>query len=217
MINLIFAAIVLSCLMLSVSSRIKSCIHIVAIQGAIVSLFPLLLNAIDTELLVLVVITISVKAIILPLMLLRSMRIAAVRREVEPLISYPISIAVSIAGLLFSLWIASRLPVSETIHGSSLMIVAPFFMMFTGLFLIVSRTKALTGIMGYLVFENGIYLFGGVLGLEHNFIVEVGILLDVLVMVFVAGVAIFHINRKFDHIDTGRLTHLNEDPMDGER
>lgn len=217
MINLILATIILSCLMLSVSSRIKSCIYIVAIQGAIISLFPLLLHHVDYELLILVGVTISVKSIILPLMLLRSMRVAGVRREVEPLISYPISIAIALVGLLFVLLIASRLSATETIGVGKLMIAAPFFMMFSGLFLLISRTKALTGVVGYLVFENGIYLFGGVLGLEHNLIVEVGVLLDVLVMVFVAGVAIFHINRKFDHIDTGRLTHLNEEPTEGER
>lgn len=217
MINLIFAAVILSCLMLSASSRIKTCIHIVAFQGAAVSLLPLLRHHIDWELLILALIAALVKTLILPLMLFRSMRIAGVRREVEPLISYPVSIAISLCGLSFALWLATRLQLTETTGVSHLMIAAPFFMMFTGLFLIISRTKALTGIVGYLVFENGIYLFGGVLGLEHNFIVELGILLDVLVMVFVSGVAIFHINRKFDHIDTGLLTSLSEDTAEGER
>ena len=35
-------------------------------------------------------------------------------------------------------------------------------------------------------------------------------LLDVFVAVFVMGIAIFHINREFDHIDTDRLAALKD-------
>jgi hydrogenase-4 component E len=41
-------------------------------------------------------------------------------------------------------------------------------------------------------------------------LMELGILLDVFVGVFVMGIAIFHINRQFDHIDTGRLVTLSD-------
>ena len=37
-----------------------------------------------------------------------------------------------------------------------------------------------------------------------------GVLLDVFVAVFVMGIAIYHISREFDHIDTDRLSALKD-------
>ena len=76
--------------------------------------------------------------------------------------------------------------------------------------LIVSRRKALTQVLGYLVMENGIYAFGVGLVPGTPVLVELGILLDVLVAVFVMGITIFHINREFEHLDTSRLTTLSD-------
>ena len=80
----------------------------------------------------------------------------------------------------------------------------------TGLLLIVSRRTALSQVIGYLVLENGILAFGAGLALEEPLIVELGVLLDVFVAVFVMGIAIFHISREFDHIDVDQLTLLKD-------
>ena len=64
--------------------------------------------------------------------------------------------------------------------------------------------------VGYLVMENGIYLFGIAVAEEVPFLVETGILLDIFVAVFVMGIAVFHINRQFDHIDIEKLTSLKD-------
>ena len=73
-----------------------------------------------------------------------------------------------------------------------------------------SRRKALTQVMGYLVLENGIYLFGITLGREAPLLVEMGVSLDVFVAVFVMGIIIFHISREFDHIDVDQLASLKD-------
>jgi hydrogenase-4 component E len=75
---------------------------------------------------------------------------------------------------------------------------------------IVSRKKALSQVMGYLVLENGIYLFGITLGREAPLLVEMGVSLDVFVAVFVMGIIIFHISREFDHIDVDQLASLKD-------
>ena len=46
--------------------------------------------------------------------------------------------------------------------------------------------------------------------LEYGFFVELGILLDVLVLVFVMGIAVFQISREFEHIDADRLNLLTD-------
>src|SRR5436190_671839 len=102
-----------------------------------------------------------------------------------------------------------RLPLPQT-PVSPLIVPVALFTSFVGLFIIVSRRKALTQVLGYLVLENGIYAFG--VGLVQNtpMLVELGVLLDVFVAVFVMGITIFHINRQFDHIDTDQLATLKD-------
>ena len=52
--------------------------------------------------------------------------------------------------------------------------------------------------------------FGVALAQEEPFLVEMGVLLDVFVAVFVMGIMIFHISREFDHIDVDQLTSLKD-------
>ena len=70
--------------------------------------------------------------------------------------------------------------------------------------------KALTQVVGYLIMENGVFVFG-LSQLERvPFLVEVGVLLDIFVGVFIMGIVVFHINREFDSIDSARLTELHD-------
>ena len=113
-----------------------------------------------------------------------------------------------IALLILAFWLAGRL------HGigvgiSTLSLTAAFFMMFTGLFLIIARRKALTQVLGFLVLENGIYAFGLTVVGHIHWLVELGVLLDVFVAVFIIGIAIDHISREFDHINVDQLDQLN--------
>ena len=84
------------------------------------------------------------------------------------------------------------------------------FTIATGLAIIVSRRKAVTQVVGYLAMENGIYVFGAAFAIREPLLVEMGVLLDVFVAVFVMGIMIHHIGREFDHIDTDRLSVLKD-------
>ena len=77
-----------------------------------------------------------------------------------------------------------------------------------GLFLIVSRRKAITQVLGYIVAENGIYALGVALVGGVPLLVELGVLLDVFVAVFIMSIAAYHISREFDHIDVDQLDRL---------
>jgi hydrogenase-4 component E len=65
-------------------------------------------------------------------------------------------------------------------------------------------------VLGYLVLENGIFLFGLLLLEAVPFLVEVGVLLDLFTGVFVMGIIIHHINRAFDSMSTEHLSELRE-------
>ena len=64
------------------------------------------------------------------------------------------------------------------------------FLIFVGLFLIVGRRHALTQVIGYLVLENGIFVFRVITVVGTPLLVELGVLLDAFVGVFVMGIAI---------------------------
>jgi hydrogenase-4 component E len=191
------------------SSELGGCIRVVAIQGILLGIFTLIArqDALTIRLIILGVVSMGLKGFVFPFLLARDIREAKVRREVEPFVGYAASIVVGLMMLAVSMWIAARFPeFSPT--SSSFVIPVALSMVFTGLFLVVSRRKALTQVIGYLVFENGIYMFGVFAAGEIPFLVELGVLLDVFVAVFVMGIAINHINREFDHIDTDQLSSL---------
>ena len=101
----------------------------------------------------------------------------------------------------------SRFPVFPG-NPPPLVVPVSFFMVFVGLFIIVSRKKAVSQILGYLVMENGMYVFGVVVLRDMPLLVDLGVLLDAFAAVFVMGVAVHHITREFDHMDVDQLDKL---------
>ena len=212
LVDAILVGVVLSGFVLLGSSRFGSCIRVVALQGVLLGILTMAAAGDEASLRVglLALASTASKGIAFPWLLSRALRDAEVRREIEPLVGYGISVATGLVVLAGALWLASRLPPPRLPVFSTLLVPAAFFTMFTGLFLIVSRRQALMQVLGYLVMENGIYAFGVGLVRGTPMLVELGVLLDVFVAVFVMGIAIFHISREFDHIDTERLRSLKD-------
>jgi hydrogenase-4 component E len=190
-------------------SELGACVRTVAIQGILLGIFTLIVreDGMSLRLIVLSILSIGLKGFVFPFLLLRSIREAEVRREVEPFVGYVTSIVAGLAMLAASMWIAAQIPTPWTAM-TSFQIPVALSTIFTGLFLVVSRRKALNQVIGYLVFEGGIYMFGITSVGEIPFLVELGVLLDAFVAVFVMGIAMNHINREFDHIDADRLSSL---------
>jgi hydrogenase-4 component E len=207
----ILVCLVLTGFVLLGSSRLLRHIRIVAAQGVLLALLTLAAHqhALSARVLVLAVTIATLKGAAFPWLLSRVLRTADVRREVEPFVSYNVSLLIGGLTLPVAFWLSARLPLPAP-PISSLVVPVAFFTTLLGLFVIVSRRKALTQVLGYLVLENGIYVFGVGLTADVPMVVEFGVLLDVFVAVFVMGIAIFHINREFDHIDADQLAALHD-------
>ncbi len=190
-------------------SELGACVRTVAFQGILLGFITLIVRqeGLSVRLLILSVMSIGLKGFVFPFLLLRSIREAGVRREVEPFVGYVTSVVGGLLMLAVSMWISARIPATATAM-SSFQIPVALSTIFTGLFLVVSRRKALNQVIGYLVFESGIYMFGITAVGEIPFLIELGVLLDVFVAVFVMGIAMNHINREFDHIDADQLSSL---------
>lgn len=191
------------------SSRLRACIHVVAAQGVALGILPLIIHSFEPQLLIFAVLSVLLKGVIFPLMLWRTLRQLNVWREDDPYVGYGLSLLMGPIALAFSYWISTRLPMPFSVHSPMLIPVA-MFTLIVGLFIIISRKKALTQVLGYLVLENGIYAFGMAIASQQPMLIELGILLDVFVGVFVMGIAIFHISRQFDHINTDQLSTLKD-------
>jgi hydrogenase-4 component E len=191
------------------TSRISACIRAVALQGLLLGLLPVALHAsLTAHTIGLAVGTILVKAVVLPGFLRWAMREAAVRREVEPLVGYMASLLLGMGALALAFVVTQVLPVGRG-EGDFLIPTALVTVMI-GLIVLITRSKAVTQVVGYLMLANGIYIFGLTQVQRVPFLVEIGVLLDVFVAVFIMGIVVFHINREFDSISSARLTDLRE-------
>jgi len=201
----------LTSLLLVGSSRLTRCIRIVAFQGVVLGVLTVAvhLHELSVRTLMLAAAIVTLKGAAFPWLLSQVLQEVDVRREVEPLVGYISSLLIGTLMLAVSFWLNARLPL-PTPAVSGLVVPIALFTTLIGLFVIVTRRTALTQVLAYLVLENGIYVFGVGLVQGTPMLVELGVLLDVFVAVFVMGIAIFHINREFDHIDTEQLTLLKD-------
>jgi hydrogenase-4 component E len=207
----VFVLLILTNLHLLGSSRMNACIRSVAVQAVLLGIISLLSHwdEVGLRLLLLAAVSTAIKAGILPWLLRRAVREAGVQTEVEPLVGYTTSLLLGLGLLGASLHVAGQLPKPGN-DGTTFLVSVALFTMMVGLLLIVSRRKAVMQTLGYLAMENGIYAFGLAFAVEEPLLVEMGVLLDVFVAIFVMGIAIHHISREFDHIDTDRLSALKD-------
>jgi len=191
------------------NSRIGVLIRWMALQGLLFGALPIVLHgwALNERVWVLAIISIVLKGIVFPRILLRLRRRTNFRREVEPYLGFLGSLLVAVGALAISAWLAWRIGSAIAPEFSRTLTVA-FFTIAVGVLLIVTRKKALTQVIGYLVLENGIYVFGVGAVVEIPALIELGILLDAFVAVFVMGIAAYDINREFADMDVDKLNVL---------
>jgi hydrogenase-4 component E len=190
--------------------RVRAVISAIALQGALLSVLALLVHPeVDLRTVPLVAGTLVLKGLIIPGLLFRAMRAVDVQREVDPPVSYLASLLLGAAGTGLAFVLAGRLPLAEE-HAGQLLVPASLSTVLTGFLLLTCRRKAVLQVLGYLVLENGIFLFGLLLLEAVPFLVEVGVLLDLFTGVFVMGIIIHHINRAFDSMSTEYLSELRE-------
>jgi hydrogenase-4 component E len=192
------------------SSRIPTVIRAVALQGMILGTLPLLMEThFDWRVAGIALVTIAVKGLVIPNLLQRAMRAANIEREIEPFIGFIPSLLLGAAGTVAAVAGARALPLLKE-HVDTLLVPGAMASVLTGFVLLIGRVKAIGQVCGYLILENGIYLFGLLLIKSTPLLVESGILLDLVVGVFVIGIIVDRIQRAFDSLDTRKLTVLRE-------
>ncbi len=212
--DILLVVILLSVLLSLASNSLGTLVKIMAVQGIMVSLLPLLLehhSSMGSGGLIFFQVMILIKGVLIPGLLYIALKRISIRREIEPIVGYHASLFAGLIIILLSVFITDKLHLSMP-SGHELLLMTAITTMSAGFFLMMSRRKAITQVIGYLMLENGIYLIGTALTKHSHtvYVVEFGVLLDLLVGVMVMGIILHNINHAFDDIDTDLLNRLKD-------
>ncbi len=210
--DMVFILVVVIDFFVLASSRLNAAIRAVAVQGALLSVLTVLLarrGHATGHVAALAIGALAIKAYAIPRLLFRAIREAAIRREVEPLIGFVPSLVLGAVGVALAFAFSRGLPLPSA-EQHAFLVPTALSTVWTGLLLVVSRKKAVTQVMGFLVLENGVFVFGLLLTGVMPVMVEAGVLLDLFAAVFVMGIVIFDINREFSSLDTEKLSTLKD-------
>jgi hydrogenase-4 component E len=207
-VNTITILLLLLGLHIAVTERIRPAIHSLAAQGILLGLLPFLAapgpawRAAGLGLA-----TVAVKSVAIPLILNRAMKRLEIGQESESLLSTKTVILLTGALTLAAFVACARFGLSGQ---DQLGAAAGLTLLFSGLLMMTTRVKAVSQVIGFVVLENGIFLFGAASGSEFTLPIELGIFLDLFVAVFLMGILMLKIQRTFTHMDVRKIHTLKD-------
>jgi hydrogenase-4 component E len=152
--------------------------------------------------------TIVLKGVVIPWFLMRVIDRVGIHREIEPILNVPSSLLVCLGLTVVGYRVSTRL--TEDAQGAAHHVIGvSLSMLLMGLFLMVTRRKAVTQILALLTVENSVFLVAlGAARRGMPLVVELGISFDVLLAVVVLGILVHRIVDRFESMDVSRLSKL---------
>lgn len=151
-------------------------------------------------------VVIIVKAALIPIFLAWIARKIEVLRDKGAGLSTPLGLFAGCGALAAGYFITPSIKgILSNNPGAAGMALA---LLLIGVILMLTRRLAISQVAGFLVLENGIFLYALTQTSGMPLIVEMGVVFDVLIGVMVAGLVIFRLNRSFEHVDVTKLTGL---------
>lgn len=152
-------------------------------------------------------ITLLVKGILIPAVLFYILKKIVVIPRVESFFSMRTNIVISLILVIISFYVAGPDLISDSPLTKNGLPVSVSLVLI-GLFIMISRKKALMQVVGIITMENGLYLMTVSTTYGMPLLVEIGIFFDLLVGVIIMGVLAYRINQTFDTINTDKLNNL---------
>ncbi len=209
MLNVLLIVFVITLFFIGIANRLKSYIKVLALQGVLlfgIAIFklteinPYLLGFILLE-------TVVVKAVALPWFLNRIIKRNRITREAEPFFPNFVSLMIITVSLIVA-FVLSRNITGFT--DNKFFFIASITTLFTGVYISISRKKIITQVMGYMIIENGVFLFSLAVGNEMPMLVNAGILLDVFASVFLLGIFVNKVGDLINSDDSESLSSLKD-------
>ncbi|BDX38066.1 hydrogenase [Tenuifilaceae bacterium CYCD] len=209
MINVLLITFLITLLYMSIANRLLTYLKVLAFQGAILFAVAFMqLHELNTLNLILILLeTIVFKSVAVPIFLAHVLKRNKITREAEPYVPNFVSLIIS------TLIVVTTILLSGTIVDPNLdkiFFVVALSTIFVGLYIIASRRKIITHVMGYLVIENGVFVLSLAVGNEMPMLVNLGVMLDIFASVLILGIFLNKIGDVFKTIDVDELSNLKD-------
>ena len=208
--NVLSILFCLSLFCIAATSRLKAYVSVLRFQGVLLTVLTSMqfVDHFSVFALLLPATIFSVKAVLVPRYISKIIRRIDVGRTIEPTIqqfTLLLLVIFSMSAVFFAAHFLSGRVSVETIPFAT-----GFSAVITGMFIIIFRKKLIIHVAGFLVLENGIFLFGTSVASKMPLLIEIGSLLDVFVVVFLMGIAINRISSTFSGVDVTALRRLKD-------
>ena len=194
---------------LAITDRFRNYASLIAIQGWV--LFGIAILQLHTinwaEFTFVLTETLVFKAIIVPRMLFNIIRKTGVARVHENSVTGLNSLLLFVGGLLVSAGMAYY--IADTTVNVVFFAVA-LYAVLCGLILITTHKRIFSHLIGFLVIENGVFLFSLAVGVEMPMLVNVAMLLDILMSVLMLGVFFSKLGERIRNLTSDELTTLKD-------
>ncbi|MEI6501952.1 MAG: hypothetical protein WCP21_13105 [Armatimonadota bacterium] len=207
-IDLLAAGVAVLAVWLSSATRVRAQLWGLAVQTALLAgvCVALGLRPGAGHYLILAATVLLIKALGIPMFLMWSAKRLEITRDLGTLLSPTLALFAACAVLATGYFIAPRFAVPTL--GNSVAAGVSVALLLIGMLLMITRRLALSQVIGFLVLENGIFLYGLTQTHGMPLLLEMAIAFEVLVAVMIAGLVINRLNRSFEHIDVTQLRGL---------
>ncbi|PKK87865.1 MAG: hydrogenase [Candidatus Wallbacteria bacterium HGW-Wallbacteria-1] len=159
------------------------------------------------DVLIICAIVVGIKVVFIPYLLKKTYAKVAHQVEKDFFLNIPLLVIICCFIVVFCYFaIAETTGINAGIINNQ--IVNSVSVILIGLFFMISRKKAIGQIVGFLVIENGIFVTALFATHGMPFIVDIGILMDILVAVVIMGMMVFKIDEKFGNINVDKIKDL---------
>ena len=200
---------VITLINLAIVERFRKYASIITIQGWLLLGIALLrLHSLDwLELSFIVLETLIFKAIIVPHILMSVIKKTKINRVKTSGTSQSNAMILSFIALIVSA-ITTYLVADSSVH--MLFFGVALFALLSGLILIVLRSRIFTHMVGFLIIENGVFLFSMAIGVEMPMLINAAIMLDILMSVLMLSMFMTKVDDKIHTDDSDSLTHVKD-------
>lgn len=197
-------------MIMSLCSRLVTLVYVYAFQSLLLAAIAFFASYTPHahHLIWMVYLIIIVKVVVIPYVFLRIIETLTIKKEVEPYVSQLVSPLVA-SGLVILAYYSQQyvLQLHEGVVFSHCLSIS-IAVILIGFFLMITRKKAVTQMVGLMTMENGVFLCAMVLTSGMPMIIELGVSFDVLMGILIMGIFVFRIRETFASIDTSKLNSL---------
>ncbi len=209
MIHVLLITFLITLFYMAIANRLMTYIKVLALQGVLLFFVVFIqLNEINTLNLVLILLeTIVFKSLAVPIFLGHLLKRNNITREAEPFLPNFVSLVITTFIVVITILISNTI---KDTNLDKIFFVVALSTLFFGLYLIATRRKIITHVMGYMVIENGVFVLSLAIGNEMPMLVNLGIMLDIFASVLILGIFLNKIGDVFKDVDVDQLSNLKD-------